>query len=128
MVNDGFQAQTKGSWILGEERAERVLANAISIDGKREWTRKFCSESKVRTRWHCRRCRQAVAAKSGEWSTGSSTSSGEDRKARRLEAENKELRVTIDAMEKKEGVQGGPSILLKKESIRKTYGESSWKR
>ena len=75
------------------------------------------------TRWRCRRCysnipaglqgkyRQAVAAKSGEWSTGSSTSSGEeDRKARSLEAENKELRARIDALEKKEGVQGGPSI------------------
>ena len=27
-----------------------------------------------------------------------------------MEAENKELRARIDAMEKKEGVQGGPSI------------------
>ena len=42
--------------------------------------------------------RQAVAAKSGEWSTGSSTSSGEeDRKTGSLEAENKELRARIDA-------------------------------
>ena len=75
-------------------------------------------------RWRCKRCcsnipaglqgkyRQAVAAKSGEWSTGSSTSSGEeDRKTRSLEAENKELRARIDALEMKEGVQGGPSIL-----------------
>ena len=66
------------------------------------------------TRWRCRRCytdipaglhgkkRQAIAAKSGEWSTSSSASSGkEDRK----EAENKD-RARIDAMEKKEG----PSI------------------
>ena len=58
------------------------------------------------TRWRCRRCyndipaglrgkyRQAIAAKSGEWSTGSATSSGEeDRKTRSLEAENKELRI-----------------------------------
>ena len=64
--------------IPGKERAERVLANAISIDGRKEWTCKFCSESNVWTRWRCRRCynnipaglhgkyRQAVAAKSGE--------------------------------------------------------------
>ena len=68
----------------------------------------------------CRRCynnipaglhgkyRQAVAAKSGEWSTGSSASSGEeDRKARSLEAENKELRARIEAVENKEGAQKG---------------------
>ena len=72
--------------------------------------------------------RQAVAAKWGEWSTGSSTSSGEeDRKTRSLEAENKELRARIDAMEKKERVQGGPSSLLKKKEIRKMCGEISWR-
>ena len=77
MVGDGFQAQKGGSWISGKERAERVLASAISIDGRREWTCKFCSESNVWTRWRCRRCysdipaglhgkhRQAVAARSG---------------------------------------------------------------
>ena len=74
------------------------------------------------TRWRCRRCyqdipaglrekyRQAVAAKKGEWSTGSSTSSGEeDRRAKSLEAENKEFRARIEALERKEGegVQGG---------------------
>ena len=53
----------------------------------------------------------AREAQAGEWSPGSSTSSGEeDRKARSLEAENKEHRARIDALEKKEGVQGGPSI------------------
>ena len=71
----GFQAQKRGSWITGKERAERVLAHAISIDGRKEWTCKFCSESNVWTRWRCRRRytnieaelhrkkRQAVAAK-----------------------------------------------------------------
>ena len=79
MVSDGFQAQKRGSWIPGKERAEIVLANAISIDGRKEWTCKFCSESNVPTRWRCRRgysnnpaglhgkYRKAVAAKSGEW-------------------------------------------------------------
>ena len=96
----------------------------------------ICSESNVWTRWRCRRCYnsipaglhgkhgQAVAAKSGEWSTGSPASSGEeDRKARCLEAENKELRARIDAMEKKEGVQKGPGIPFKEEGD----GEIAWK-
>ena len=98
--NCSFQAQKRFSWIPGKERAERALANAISIDGRQEWTCKFCSESNVWTTWRCRRCcshipaglhgkyRQAVATKSGEWSRGSSTSSGEeDRKTRSLEAQ-----------------------------------------
>ena len=38
----------------------------------------------------------------GEWSAGSTTSSGEDdRKTRSLEAENKELQARIDPLEKK---------------------------
>ena len=45
MVSDGFQTQKRGSWIPGKERAERGLASAISIDGREEWTCKFCSES-----------------------------------------------------------------------------------
>ena len=86
----------------------------------------------------CRRCysdipaglrgkhRQAVAARSGEWSTGSTASSGkEDRKTRSLEAENKGLRARIDALEKKggEGAQGGQSILQGKKEIWKMCGE-----
>ena len=79
------------------------------------------------TRWRCRRCysdiqaglqgkyRQAVAAKSGEWSSGSSPSSGEeDRKARSLESENKEVRARVDAMEK-EGAQKGAGIPFREE-------------
>ena len=48
------------------------------------------------------KCKQAIAAKSGDWSTGSSGSGGEEeRKARSLEAENKEHRARIGAMGKK---------------------------
>ena len=48
--------------------------------------------------------RQAVVGKNGEGSTGSSTSSGEeDGRSKSLEAENKELRARIEALEKKEG-------------------------
>ena len=79
----------------------------------------FVVASLAPTRWRCRRCcsniptglygkhRRAIAAKSGEWSTGSSTSNGEeDRKARSPEAENKELRARIEAMEKKGEEEG----------------------
>ena len=84
--------QRRVSWISGKERAERVLAGAIAIDGRKEWICKFCLELNVWTRWHSRRCynniparlcgkyRQAVAAKSGEGSTGFSKSSREEDK------------------------------------------------
>ena len=56
-----------------------------------------------------------VAAKSGDWSIGSSGSSGEkERKARCLEAENKELRAQIDAMGK-EGAQRVSGISFEEE-------------
>ena len=108
-----------------------MLAGAIVIDGRKEWTCKFCSESNVWTRWRCRRChhditaglrvkyRQANAARIGEWSTGSSTSSGEeDRKSKILEAESKELRARMEALEKKggEGAQGGQGLPSRRES------------
>ena len=71
--------------------------------------------------------RQAVAARSGERLTGSTTSSGEgDRKTRSLEAENKELRARIDALEKKggDGVQGEQSIPSRKEGdLEDVWGE-----
>ena len=134
MFRDGLRwlpDSERGSWIPEKERAERVLASAISIDGRKEWTCKFCLESSVRTRWRCRRCyhdipaglpgkyRQAIAARTGDWSTGSSTSSAaEDRMYKSLEAENKELRARLGALERKE-VEGaqkriGPSIQERK--------------
>ena len=70
--------QRRGTWIPGKERAEKVLAGAITIDGRKKWICKSCSESNVWTRWRCRRCynnipaglrgkcRQAVAARTGE--------------------------------------------------------------
>ena len=123
MGSDGFQTQKNKSWVSGQVRAERVLAEAITIDGRKEWTCKFSLESNVWTRWRCRRCyhnipaslygnpKQAIAAKSGDWSTGSSGSSGEgERKARSLDAENEDLGARIDAMGKKEGAQKGSGI------------------
>ena len=115
----------------GKERAENVLASAISIDGRKERTCKFCSESNVWTRWRCRRRYndipaglrgkfwQAIAARTGEKSSGSSTSSGEeDRKSKHLEAEKKELRARIGAWEKKGGerAQGGQGLPSRRES------------
>ena len=48
---DGFQTQKKKkSWVSGQVRAERVLADATTIDGRKECTCKFCSETNVWTR------------------------------------------------------------------------------
>ena len=63
--------------------------------------------------------RHAVAARNEEWCSGSSTSSGEeDRRAKNLEAENKEFRARIEALEKEEGegVQGGQGLPSRRES------------
>ena len=121
MGSDGFQTQKNKSWVSGQVRAERVLAEAITIDGRKEWTCKFCSESNVWRRWRCRRCyhniravlcgkhRQAVAAKSGEWSPGSLV----ERRREKLKAWKpriKSFRARIDAMGKKEGAQKGSGI------------------
>ena len=80
------------------------------------------------TRWLCYndipaglrgKCRQTIAARTGVWSTGYSTSSGvEDRKSTGLEAENKELRAKLEYYEKKEGkgTQGGQGLPSRRES------------
>ena len=133
MVSDGFQAQKRGSWVPGKERAEKVLASATSIDGRKEWTCKFFSESNVWTRWRCRRCyknipaelhgeyRQAVAAKSGEWSTGSSASSGEE--DRRLRSSEQGL---VPWKRRKE-CKGSQASLMKKKGTWKKCGRVAWK-
>ena len=119
------RSELKEFWQMQSRLMGEGSGRANSVQNRMRWTR-----------WRCRRCcsnipaglqgkyRQAVAAKSGEWSTGSSTSSGEeDRKTRSLEAENKELRARSDAMEKKERVQGGSRVsLLKEEETRKMCG------
>ena len=56
MGGDGFQTHKKKSWVSGQVRVERVLADAITIDGRKEWTCKFCSETNVWTRERCKSC------------------------------------------------------------------------
>ena len=111
MGSEAFRHKRRSPGCRARSGSKGFWQKAITIDGRKEWTCKFCSESNVWTRWRCyhdipaglhKKKRQAVAAKAGEWSTRSSSSSGEeDRKARSLEAENKELRARIDAMENK---------------------------
>ena len=74
MGGDGFQTQKRKSWLPEKQRGKK-LADAITIDGRKEWICKFCSEINVWTWWRCRRCdshipaglqgkyRQAVSAK-----------------------------------------------------------------
>ena len=92
---------------------------------REEWTCKFCSESNVRTRWCWRRCYNHILAglRGKHRSAGTNQ---EDRKTRSLEAENKELRARIDALEKKtgEGLQG--VSLPGKTETWKMCGERTW--
>ena len=63
--------------------------------------------------------RLSFSCAGGEWSTASSTSSGEeDRRSKSLEAETKELRAKVEALEKEEaeGVQGGQGLPSRRES------------
>ena len=100
-----FPNTKKKSWVLGQIRAERVLADTIMIDGRKEWISKFCPEANVWTWWRCRRChsnvpaclqvkhKQAIRAKNNGWSSGSSSSSGgEEKRSRDQEEEIKQLR------------------------------------
>ena len=135
MGSDGLHIQKKKSWVSGQVRAERVLAEAITIDGRKEWTCKFCSESNVWTRWRCRRCyhnilatlfgkyRQAVAAKSGEWSAGSSASSGEEeRKARSLEAQMKSSEHELMLWKRRKEQKKGSGIFQRRRGFRRSMG------
>ena len=82
--------------------ASKIRRGVRGSKGESVQKESCCSESNVWTRWRCKRCyheipagshgkyRQAIAARTGEWSTGSSTSSGEEeRKSKSLEAENR---------------------------------------
>ena len=63
----------RGSPGFQDRFAEKVLADAITNDGRQEWICKFCSESNVWTRWCCRRCYSDILAglHAGEVQTGS---------------------------------------------------------
>ena len=120
MGGDGSQTQKRKSWIPGQVRAEKLLADATTIDGREEWICKFCSETNVWTRWRCRRCysnilaglqekyRQAVSEKTSWWSSGSSSSSGgEGKKPRDQDAEIKELRAQVEQHRRQQRVEKG---------------------
>ena len=38
-----WQTQKLNTWLSGQMRAEKVLAEAVTIDGRKEWICKFCS-------------------------------------------------------------------------------------
>ena len=82
---DDFQTHEKESWVSVKVRAESILADAVTSDGRKEWTCKFCSETNVWTWWRCRltsglqaKHQQALNAKSEERYSGPSSSSGEE--------------------------------------------------
>ena len=120
MGGDSFQTQKRKSWIPGQIRAEKVLADATANDGRKEWFCKFCCETKFSTRWRCRRCysnipaglqvkyRQAMSAKTRGWSSRSSSSSGgEGKKCRDQDAEIKELRAQNEQLRRQQRVEKG---------------------
>ena len=111
---------TNKSWVPGQIRAERVLADAIAIDGRWELLCKFCLEMNVRTWWRCRRCystfpaglqgmhKQAVFAKNNGWSSGSSSSSCGEEKRPPQDQEEEKLRAQVELLRKQQIVEKGP--------------------
>ena len=111
MVSDGFQAQ----------KSERALANAMSIDGRKEWRCKFCSESNL---WRCRGCYSNIpAGLQGEVQAGGRCKVGRmvyrlinvewRGRQKKLEVWKQRTRTSEQGLmpwKRKEGVQGGPSI------------------
>ena len=101
-------------------RAQRILADAITIDGRKEWTCKFCSETNVWTRWRCRRCgnnipsgrqgkhKQAMCAKNREWYSGSSSSSGAEEWKSQEQEEIKRLRAQVELLSRQHGAEQSP--------------------
>ena len=120
MGGDCFQTQKKKSWVSGQVRAERVLADAITTDDRKERTCKFCSESFVWTRWHGRRCgdniptgvqgkhKQAMHAKNREWYSGSSSLSGGEEWKSKEQEEIKRLRAQVELLSKQQGTVKSP--------------------
>ena len=100
---------------------DKLLAEAVTIDGRKEWYGRFCSETIVWKRSRCRRCqtnipsvlqgkrRQAVSAVAGRCSSDSSSSGGgEDKVHWNSQTELRELREKVkwyERAEKKKGVQ-----------------------
>ena len=60
-------------WLSGQVRADRILAEAVTIDGRKEWCCRFCSGNE---RVDEMERPQLVSAKVGVYSSGSSSSSG----------------------------------------------------
>ena len=58
-IDDRSSGDERLGWPL---RAEKIFADAVAIDGRKEWICKFCSEISVWTRWRCRRCHTAKEA------------------------------------------------------------------
>ena len=116
---EGWRTQIRNGWIPGQMCAEKILADAVTIDGRREWSCKSCSETNVWTRWRCCWCHtnipsglqrkygQAVSAKAGVYSSGSSSSSGgEKKRSRDAVAEIRELREELKRCKHSEKRQG----------------------
>ena len=121
----GFQTQKNKSWVSGQVRAERVLAEAITIDDRKEWRCKSSATSR-------RGCKGSISRRSQQNQetgllvrrarVGSKREKLEAWKPRIKSLEH-ELMLWERRMEHKRG-QVSP---LKKKEIRKKCGEPLWK-
>ena len=128
MVSDGFQVQKRCSWIPCKERAERVLANAISMDGKRSG-RANCVQNRM-----CGLGGVAGDVTTTSWRgcTGSFGRRSLQSRESGLQARRRGVRRTRSSEQglmprkRKEGSQKGAGIPFKEEGLGRSV-EIAWK-
>ena len=113
---EGWQTQRRRGSLSGQLRADKILAEAITIDGRKNGIVAFACGRDGRAggapqtfpaRLQVKK-RQLVSARNGGCSSGSSSSGGKNKKHQDPEAEVRELREELKRFknaEKKQGVQ-----------------------
>ena len=109
---EGWQTQKRKGWMSGQFRPEKLVAEAITIDGRKEWYCRFSARSEVSDKHSvsiASEVQEVSLSGSRRCSSDSSSSSGgENKKYKNFRTELQELRARIkryESAEKKLGTQ-----------------------
>ena len=125
-MGDGFQTQKRKPWIPGQVRAQKVLADAIAIDGRegvdlQVLFRNQCldaggdaDDATPTSLPGCRRkYRQATSAKTRRWSSGVILEWWRRKKPRDQDAEITELRAQVEQLRSQQRVEKGQCKVIR---------------